>query len=98
MWITPLKKLETYIAQVMLRLYLQEKLHETMDIRIGNDRLQVLDYEGIIFKCRRFHKYTNLAKNCCLHFKKISLFEEASKKKRTTGEAFDVNVVLNSKA
>lgn len=73
------------VAKTLFSLTLPKKLHETMNIRKGCIRLQVLDYEGLPFRCRRCHKYGHLVQNCTLPFKNPSCLEQPIKKQKIDG-------------
>lgn len=52
---------------------LPKGLTERMDFGVREERWRTFDYEGILFHCRRCHKYGHLVKECELHLKKAFL-------------------------
>lgn len=70
------------VARVLVSLELREKLHETMNIGKRTAISQVLDYEGILFRCKRCQKYGHLVNNCSLPFKNPLFLWKPSRNKR----------------
>lgn len=55
------------LARILVHLDTHERLEEKITLQWGRHiRIQMLDYEGILFRCRRCHKVGHLIKECPL--------------------------------
>ena len=66
-------------ARILVHLDLSSGLLEYINIQWGDStRRQMLDYEGVPFKCRHCHKVGHLFKDCPLHKWSIKYSERLS--------------------
>jgi hypothetical protein len=60
---------EMTVARILVMVDLRGGLAEEMTLKIGEkDVIQKMDYEGISFRCRKFHKHGHIAIQCSLPF------------------------------
>jgi hypothetical protein len=64
---------ELSMAIILVMLNVRKGLEKYLELVLGNSSyMQILDYEGVPFKCRRCHHYGNMAKDFTLPFKRCS--------------------------
>lgn len=54
---------DMYLARILVNTDLRNGLPEDIIIRQRGERIQILDYEGVSFRCR-CHKYGHLVREC----------------------------------
>jgi hypothetical protein len=53
------------VARILVLLNIREGLKEFLNLTdLGRTRVQILDYEGVPFHCRRCHEYGHIVKDC----------------------------------
>jgi hypothetical protein len=53
------------VARILVLLNIREGLREFLNLTdLGRTRVQILDYEGVPFRCRRCHEYGHIVKDC----------------------------------
>lgn len=56
---------EMSVARIMVLLNIREGLKEFHNLtHLGRTRIQILDYEGVPFYCKRCHEYGHIVKDC----------------------------------
>jgi hypothetical protein len=56
---------EMVVARILVLLNIREGLKEYLNLTdLGRTRVQILDYEGVPFRCRRCHEYGHIIKDC----------------------------------
>jgi hypothetical protein len=56
---------EMSVARILVLLNIREGLKEFLNLTdLGRTRVQILDYEGVPFHCRRCHEYGHIVKDC----------------------------------
>jgi hypothetical protein len=56
---------EMDVARILVLLNIREGLKEYLNLTdLGRTTVQILDYEGIPFRCRRCHEYGHIIKDC----------------------------------
>jgi hypothetical protein len=54
---------EMLVARILVLLNIREGIREFLNLTdLGRIRVQILDYEGVPFRCRRCHEYGNIVK------------------------------------
>jgi hypothetical protein len=56
---------EMSVARILVSLNIREGLREFLNLTdLGRTRVQILDYEGVPFRCRRCHEYGHVFMDC----------------------------------